>query len=400
MIRTPRKLGLTVMAIAATVMGLAGCSTTTFSQDKDDAYKRWSEARSGITYSLALQQFESGELDKAERTVNTAIAASPHMAPLYVLAGRIAMEQNELERAFHLLAKAIERDETDSEAHYVQGMVLQRWQQFDRALAAYERSYELDPDDPVGLLATAEMLVRLGRETEAIERLRSKLIYFEHSAAVRVSLGRIFLRNKQLSEALVMFREAQTLAPDEPALTEQLAMAEYAAGDFAGAIYHLSRLLRLDQYRGRRDLRTALADCYQAIGKPAESRRILLDLTREDPTDVDAWIKLGQASWIVGDQGRLREAAKQAFRLAPERFETHLLIGIVCREMDKQEEAVGRFERASELAPDESLPHLMRGMALESLGRVDEAEAAYQTARQLSPDDKRARRLLATMDRP
>lgn len=380
--------------IAAMALAVSGCATTSHSQSKKDAYKRWSEARSGITYSLAVQQFESGELDKAERTITQAISTSPHLAPLYVLAGRISMEKSELEKAYRLLDMAIERDAKLAEAYYVQGMVLQRWRQFDRALANYEKAHALDPDDPIGLLAASEMLVRLGRDAEATERLQEKLIYFEHSAAVRVSIARIHQRNGRHDDALVMFREAHTLAPDEPALLEQLAMAEYAAEAYPGAIYHLGRLLRLDEYRDRRDLRTALADCYQATNNPIEARRLLMQLTREEPTDVDAWVKLGEVAWLVGDQARLREAARQAYSLAPRRYESHLLVGIVLQDIERYDEAVKNFGRASELAPDEGLPHLLRGMALESLGRLDKAEEAYATAQRLSPDDARAKRLL------
>jgi len=392
-------LGRVGLAGAAVLIALAGgCATTSHSEAKEQAYDRWTAARSGIQYGVAMQKFEVGDLDKAQRTIEQTIGMDPDNARYYVLAARIALEKSELERAFRHLELAVEHDPELADAHYYRGVIFQRWQQYEPALRSYEQAYEHEPDNVSGLLAAAEMLVKLNRPDEAIERLRAKLVYFEHNAAIRVAIARIYQMRRNLPEALAMYREANLLAPDDPAVLEQLAMAEYSAGEYGEAIHHLHQLLSKEELADRRDLRIALADCYQATGRPADARSILLKLVRDDDNDPNAWIKLGQAAWIVGDDARLREAANRAVALAPDRFESYLLAGMVARRGGHNDAALRQFEQAARLAPDSALPQLLKGMTLQDAGQLDAAERAYRAALRIDPQDRRAQRLLAGLE--
>ncbi len=392
---THRIIKLTLVAVGA--LSIAACSPG-HKENKTAALDRWNAARTGITYGLAVQQFETGDLDKAQRTMEQTLSASPDTPRYHVLSARIAMEKGELERAYRHLEIAIENDAAHADAHYYLGVVLQRWQQYDKALEAYDIAFQTQPDQVMPLLAVGEMLVKLGRDDRAIERLREKLVYFEHNAAMRVSIARILMKQRKLEEALSMFREAYLLSPDDPHVLEQLAMAEYAAGKHGEAILHLKQLMEHKDHRDRRGLTKALADCYQATDQPHKARTIYLELTESEPTDVDAWVRLGQVAWIVGDVSRVRTAARQAVALAPDRHEGYLLVGLYAQHAGRTGQAIDQFERAAELAPDSALPHILKGVALEQAGDFAAAGEAYAQAVRLDPDDSRARRLLAGID--
>jgi tetratricopeptide (TPR) repeat protein len=380
-------------------MPMWGC-VTQHSKNKSAAVDRWTAARTGISYGLAVQQFETGELDKAARTINQTLDVKPDNARFNVLAARIAMEQGELERAYRHLEIAINADPAYAEAHYYLGVVLQRWQQYDKAYEAYDMAYRTHPDEVAPLLAVAEMLVKLDRDDEAVARLQAKLVYFEHNAAMRLSIARILMKQRKLEPALSMFREAYMLQPDNPMVLEQLAMAEYAAGKFGEAILHLKQLMESPDYADRRDLRKALADCYQSTNQAQRARLIYLDLTRSQPTDVDAWIGLGQVAWIVGDMSRVRTAARQVVSLAPDRHEGYLLVGLFAQHAGRVDQAVRQFERAAELAPESALPHILKGVAQEQQGNRAAASKSYAAALKINPKDQRARQLLAGLDVP
>jgi tetratricopeptide (TPR) repeat protein len=386
-------LGLTLTA----TMVLGGCQTTTYTEDKQAAMERWTAARSGVLYSVALQEFEVGDLDKARRTLSQAMSQDPSNPRFHVLAGRISLERGELERAQLHLQDAISFDENNAEAHYLTGVIQQRWQQYESAHQSYLRAYEAKPDEVSGLLAAAEMLAKLGRTDEGIRLLSDKLVYFEHNAAIRVSIARIHLMEHRVGPAVDMLRDAFVLAPEDMGILEHLAMAEYAAGQWGEASYHLSRLLEDEDYEDRADLLKALADCYEAIGKADEARRIYIQLTEQDPADVDSWIKLGQAAWIVGDDGRLRRAAERTVALAPARYEGYLLRGMVLSRIDRLDAAINEFERATKLAPDEPTPLIMKGLVLEQAGRSDQAAQVYARAAEIAPNDARAAQLLANV---
>lgn len=385
---------LQVALAAGTLMLAVGC-TTTHAEHKKQANDRWTAARAGVMYGVAVQQFETGDFDKAKRSIATVLGIQPEHAQFNVLAARIALEQNQLERAYRHLEIATTTDPKNAEAHYLSGVILQRWQRHEAAMASYMAAYEADPESDAGLIAAGEMLSIMGRNEDAIALMREKLIYFEHSAALRLAIGRIHMKQRDFDQAIDMFEEAYVLASDDPAVLEQLAMAEYAAGRFNDATFHLKRLLSYDEAADRRDLRMALGDCYQFTQRHVDAREVFLQLVREDETDVNAWIKLGQAARIVGDTRRLRDAAHRVTALEPTRHEGYILMGMYLQKTGRFDKAVAAYEQASRYAPDSALPHILKGLTFEEAGDRNAAATAYEAALRVEPDDARAKQLMA-----
>lgn len=402
MTHVPKSLA-SVLAITATLLLVVGCSTPqqTSAEAKAAAKMRWLGERAGILYNVALQQFEAGALDKSEASCNEAMSQVKDARPeFYELLGRIALERGQLERAYLILEKADRLDAKRPLTHYLMGVIMQRWQRYEAALEQYELSYKHWPDNVSGLLAVAEMLVKLNRNDEAVRRLEDKLAYFDHSAALRVSLGRIYLLDRKLDLAVARMRQASLLAPDDGSIREQLVLAQFAAGQHGDAIEGLKRLLATPEGASRDDLRMTLSDCYIATQQPIAARSTLIEVTRHQPADVNAWIKLAQAAWIVGDSIRVRESTSRIIALAPHRHEGYLLRGMLEQKLGNATKAMAEFDRAAELAPSNALPLIMRGMTLQQVGKPREAVAAYQQALRIDPNDDRARKLLAGVTTP
>ncbi len=384
---------------AATVLLAAGCSgPQTSAQAKAIAKERWLGERAGILYNVALQQFEAGALDKSEASCNEAMSQVKDERPeFYELLGRIALERGQLERAYKTLELGDKLDSKRYLTHYLMGVIMERWQRYDIALEQYELSYTYRADDVAGLLAVTEMLVKLNRNADAITRLESKMNYFDHSASLRVALGRVYLLDRKLDLAVARFREASLLVPDDAMVREQLVLAQFAAGLHGEAIEGLTLLLATPEGATRDDLRMTLSDCYIATQRPIEARSTLIEVTRHKPADVNAWVKLAQAAWIVGDTIRVRESASRIIALAPQRHEGHLLRGMLEQKAGNSAKALAEFDRAVELAPNNTLPLIMRGMALQQAGKARDAAATYQAALKIDPSDDRAKRLLASV---
>jgi Flp pilus assembly protein TadD len=93
-----------------------------------------------VLYSLAKQQYESGNFDKSRETTTQALALQPKNVPLRILSGKIAIEQAQLELAERELKLAMAEDPSNAEAEYLCGVVYQRWQQTNDAYNAYSRA--------------------------------------------------------------------------------------------------------------------------------------------------------------------------------------------------------------------------------------------------------------------
>ncbi len=391
-----------ILVFASLVLAITtiGCSSGQSTQKvhRDNAKKRWTTARSGLSFSLAQQAYQRGQLDKAEEKINEAIKTSPNTAEYHLLAAKIYFSRDKLELAARTVSLAISLNEKNAASHYLLGVIMQRWQRYDAALKEYELSYAYKKDEVTGLLAVAEMLVQLDRRDEAIRRLEDKLTYFQNNAPIRASLAQIYMMKRDYKRAVSLYQQAVLLAPDSPGIIEKLAFAEHAAGQHAEAIYHFSKLLqRYESYKKRADIYHALGDSFVATGKPMAGMRVYLDLSAQKPEDVNLLIKIAQAAWLAGDDQQVAVSAKKITVLSPRRFEGHMLFAMLDAKIGLVDQAAAKFDRAASLAPTRTQPHVMKGMMLAKAGRVKEAAAAYNAALKIAPDDKRAKVLLESL---
>jgi len=394
--RTSHKL----LILLAAVLSLAGCHSNTTSHEKNvaAAEDRWRHIRTEHKLQIARQQFETGDLDQAEKTLLEAIAADALNARLWSLAGRIALERGQLEKSAQRLSKAAELDPKLAEAHYFHGIVLQRWKQFDRALEAYNRSYALQADNVMFLLAVSEMLVALERPGEAIALLEGKTSYHDQNSGIRMALGQLYLLKGDFAKAAEYFRQASLLRPDDLAVLEELATARIGAHQFKEAAFDLERLVKEARPERRAELLHTLASTYMSANRMDEARTTYLELTRIDRSDVESWIKLGELALAKGDYGPALSAANRVISLAAQQPEGYLLAGLVWQKRKEVDKALSHFDRAAQLAPNEVDAVILRGITLEQAGRFDAARAAYKEAVRRNPDDPRAGKLLAQIN--
>ncbi len=390
---------LVTAASLLAVAALSGCqNNASYQTSKQAASERWRDVRSGFKLQLAQQQFDTGDLDQAEKTLADAIVHDPANGRLHLLAGRIALERGQLERASQRLDRAIQLDATLAEAHYFQGIVLQRWKRFDAAHAAYLKAFELKSDNVGFMLAVSEMLVAMGRNQEALALLESKVNVFDQSAGVRVAAGQICVLQKDYTKAIDYFRQASLLLPEDNKVLEDLAMARLAAGKFAEAIPDLQRLLATAPQERRGDLLHLLGRAQLGSGQRDDARATFIEITRLDREDVEAWIKLGEMSLASGDFNAAVTAANRVIALANNRPDGYMIAGIAFQKRKETDKALSNFDRAARLLPNDSEPLIMRGLTLEQAGRFEAAAAAYAEAQRRRPDDDRAAKLLATVE--
>lgn len=394
---TRRVLMLAVCVLPLSMTACGGERSKGHVKAVNAANDRWLSLRSNMMLKLAQQQFDTGDLDQSEKTLVEAISTDPKNARLYLLAGRLAIERGQLERSYTRLATAIELDASIPETYYFQGIVLQRWQRYDEALAAYQKASELQSDNPSFLLAVSEMFVSLNRVEEATALLKSRVRYFDQNAGIRVAIAQLALMRKDAAEASDYLKQASLLRPDDTQITENLAVAQLAAGQTVAAIETLERLCANPLLASRRDLQRSLANAYMQAGRTSDAKKAFVRLTQTNAADVESWIDLGQLAWSQEDQAGALLAANRAMSLAPKRHEGYVLAGLVWQKRDRLDEALRLFDRAAELAPQSAEPVLLRGLALQRNGRKAEAAKAYAEALRREPSDSRAQQLLATV---
>ncbi len=377
---------------------LTGCQSATkthHAQAMDAANTRWMSARTALLLQMAQRQFDTGDLEQAEKSLNEAFNHDPKNPRLFLLGGRIALERGQLERGFRQLELASELDATLAEPPYFRGVILQRWRQFDAALEAYATAYRNEPDNAAYLMAQAEMLVSLGRHAEARQLLEPKVAYFDQNAAVRAALAHVYELEGNSAQAADYLRQAVLLQPDDLMLCEELAAMLQRSGQTADAVQQLEKLCAEPSLAQRSDLMHQLADGYLALGQLDAARAVLLQLRRRNDKDVQAWIRLGQLAWAEQDLGSTLTAAARAMALAPQRHEGYLLAALVWQTRGNREEALRLADRAAQFAGGNSEPLIVRGILLQQSGQPQAAAKAYAQALERDPGNTRVQSLLA-----
>ncbi len=363
------------------------------------ATERMAAFKSGVEWDMARQQFLAGDLEKALRTVDKSIALNGSVARSHTLRGRILMEQGRLEAARESFATARAIDPSFVEAHYYEGVALERLSDIDGALERYLAAADLDGDNPQHLIAAADMLIEQRRPDDAERMLRSRLARLPHNPGIRQTLGHIATLRGETDRAADLLDEARLLAPDDLTILEELARAQVEAQRYGEAEFNLSRVIAADKARARRDLQHLRARCLVALNRPLEARDVLLGLTRdaEGAADVAAWSDLGRVALKLKDPARVRIAAGRIAALSPASTDATLLLALLQREQGNLGGALALLDAAAAEHPGDPAVWKARGLILKELGRSGDAADSLARALALSPGDAQASSMLTAV---
>jgi tetratricopeptide (TPR) repeat protein len=131
---------------------------------------------------LADELRKASRHDEAGVQYDAFMARFPEDAEGYVGAGRLAIDQNDLDRATRLLDRALALDPRNRTALDDRASIEQRRGRFGTALEFLNRAISLDPADPKLLYSRGIVLTRLGRRAEGEADLR-KHKTLEHDSA-------------------------------------------------------------------------------------------------------------------------------------------------------------------------------------------------------------------------
>jgi len=261
-----------------------------------------------------------GDLDRAQRQAETALAAAPASGEAMVAMARVQRDRGELDGAVATAMAVPETSPAMASARSLASEILIERGDAAAAVAAVEAARAVHPRDPDLVLAHALALHARGRDADARHIV---------DAAVRAQP-----RSVGLLYAWATF-EDETGHPDRAmAIVDRLLASDddyIAALNFAG-------FTRAD--RGR--------DLDRAQRLLERARR----LAPGDPYVMDSW------GWLLHRRGRQRDAARalaHAARIAPREPEILLHLGEVWAALGDPRKAQGVLESARALAPPQRL---------------------------------------------
>ena len=254
------------------------------------------------------------------------------------------LDQNELDQAAEVVAKALALAPEDARAQFVKARLLLAQGQLAESRKWCERSIAAAGDKRAPHLLMAQLCRRLGDAAGA---------------------ERSMVQAASLPEGVTEW--------DDPDVAAMIALRRDPAW----------RLMSVDELA--------------ASGSAREAANLLTELAYGEDPSGEATARLVQALLEQGRIGDAEALLREKLAAHPDGERLRFRLGIVLFAEKKYEEAAAEFRRAAELKPDDALAHYNLGHALRKAGHDDEALAAFAATVGLSPSHAFARANLAEL---
>jgi eukaryotic-like serine/threonine-protein kinase len=234
-------------------------------------WNRWTEEG----FYKAIEYFRQAvEKDPTYALAHTGIAES------YVLLGwnSYLPAKEAFPKAKVAALTALQFDPELGEAHTPLAAVLWLYDwQWQEAQKEFHRSLELNPTYPNGNHWFAEFVMTMGRQAEAIARMKTSQELDPLSLIIGTAIGWAYYNARRYEEAVEQFLRTLELEPNYPVTLWILGLVYRKSGRYEQAIREGEKAVSASG--GSPLLRAALAQTYAEAGRTKEAREILDDLT-------------------------------------------------------------------------------------------------------------------------
>jgi tetratricopeptide (TPR) repeat protein/SAM-dependent methyltransferase len=259
-------------------------------------------AMSASLFASAIEHFNAGRLDDAERLCRDALMFNKgHFDALHML-GIIATRVGNLDAAAELFGRALAVNARSAECHFNLAQVRRAQGRPRDAIAHLGEATALKRDYVAAHATLAEMLAAQNDVEGAISQYQRALTLDPRFVDARYRLANLLHRLGRLDDAIAQFRQVVATRPDHAEACNNLGVVLAAQGRFAEAVEHYQRALAIkpelvDVYRnlarallaaGRPDEAVAASMRGLAIGETAEARAVFVQCAQavvNIPTD-------------------------------------------------------------------------------------------------------------------
>jgi tetratricopeptide (TPR) repeat protein len=266
-------------------------------------------------------------------------------------AARELQEAGDVDRAVQLYEEILDQEPTHAPSLHALGALLNRRQEFARAVSLLERAVVLRPGEP----------------------------------AWHVDLGEGYRNMGLYRDAVGCCATGLKLRPEYPEGWNTLGLALRGAGDLEGALGHFLQSIscREDFYPAHANAATAL----QELGRPDQAIPHLSRAAELAPEPGPARTQLGLALLSAGRIEDARAEFEAAVRYLADSAPAHHNLGNALRLLGRAQEARACYLRAIRIDHRSALSHLHVGMTLRLEGSLDDALKWHKIAVEMEPDN-------------
>jgi Flp pilus assembly protein TadD len=309
--------------------------------------------------------------------------------------------------AIEPLQRAVARDDSLAEAHYLLGLAYRDTQNFDAAVASLEQALIVRPSLVAAREELADLYRALGRAVEEMRELQA-LAAMDQQVGRTVAIALAEARNGQLDSAIGTLAEAARRSPTDSRVQLALGRVYLARAERTADPILISRALDvLESALGGTARRSeGLALYGRALflaGQLPEAERILREAVATTPVDTEAYAFLADASEALSHDVEARDALinldvlEGSTAQSDVRLNRIKRIGILSLRSNDARTALRYLSQAAAERPDDVTVLGLLARAQWQTGDADAARATLARGLALKPDDADLRLLSRTI---
>jgi len=334
-----------IPALCIAILSVAGSAQTAQSVPQSGSDTAPAEP---TPFQVAEGLAAKGRLDKALAMLDQLAAQTPEPAGVERLRGMIFYQREQLPKAIDAFTKAAQQDPDDRESIEMEGVSLFRTGHSPEALPLLEKAHatviraNIDPEYVLGLCYTD-----VQRYDDARHAFATQYGFAPDSAEAYLLAARLFLRREFATEAAVEARKALEINPTLPLAHQLLGEVALAKQDVAGAIRELEAERTFNPLNG--PMYDRLGDAYLRNGQYADAQQALNRAVLLEPGSTGPFILLGEVFLKLNQPIQALQYLTHAAKMDPSNYLTHNLLGQAYKATGQVEEANREFQMVVDL---------------------------------------------------
>ena len=239
----------------------------------------------------------------------------------------------------------------------------------DKAAVNIDKTLALKPDWIDAHLLQANILIRQGRNTEALKKLATVTEEYPDEIRLRLYYARKLIDEKQYQQAREQFNEVLERDPDHVGALYAMGLLGLQVREFEEAEASFRKLLKTGQHTDEANY--YLGELYEARRQPQQAINYYAGVNK-NPQRIDAQIRIAA---LLAGMGKLEAARGHLHRVQAPTLEVQLRLylaeGELLRASGRDEETFELYTQALEEMPGNARLLYARALIAEGIGHLD-----------------------------
>jgi len=327
------------------------------------------DAEAQRLYAEAKAAEAKGDLSTAVAKYEALVAAAPRLAPAYNNLGALYLRLREFKKAADTLEEGLKIDPKMSSATALLGIALYESGEYAAARSRLESALRSNPKDEHAELFLANDLLKLGDLNAAASHLQQLANRQPKNQEVWYLLGKVHMKLSEQALAHLNEIDADSVWVHQISGEIMESMKNYD-----GALLEYRKAVELAP--NQPGIHYLLGNAYWSLANWSDAVGEFQAELVNDPANCTAQWKIGNA--MLEQHQDPREALAsidKALQRCPALVQAKVDRGRALIRMDRNDQAVTDLRSAEKSSPEEPSIHFLLGQALRSLGRTAEAKA-------------------------